>query len=87
MVRYVLTFAHMCREVLNSAKATVMGQTFYSTTDPENIKAILATNFKDFGLGKRLETFGPLLGKGIFTSDGPAWEHSRVSDPKNITEV
>jgi hypothetical protein len=59
--------------------ACIMGNRFFSTIDPENVKAILATNFKDFGLGQREESFGPLLGKGIFTSDGAAWEHSRVS--------
>jgi len=58
---------------------TIMGNTFFNTTDPENIKAILATNFNDFGLGMRLDTFGDLLGRGIFTSDGPHWEFSRVS--------
>lgn len=57
----------------------LLGLKFYNTIDPENIKAILATNFSDFGLGQRLKTFDALLGKGIFTSDGEAWEHSRVS--------
>jgi hypothetical protein len=36
------------------------------TMDPENIKAILATQFKEFGLSKnRINTFAPLLGHGI----------------------
>lgn len=61
--------------------STVLGLRLYHTIDPENIKAILATNFNDFGLGRRLKTFGDLLGKGIFTSDGAAWEHSRVGVP------
>jgi cytochrome P450 len=55
----------------------MMGQVFVNTIDPEIIKSVLATNFKDFGLGKRIESFGPLLGNGIFTSDGVQWEHSR----------
>jgi hypothetical protein len=58
---------------------TMMGKTFYNTVDPENLKSILATNFNDFGIGERIPAFGPLLGRGIFTSDGAAWEHSRVS--------
>jgi hypothetical protein len=57
---------------------TVMGNTFVTTDEPENIKSILATNFKDFGIGKRLEAFGPQFGSGIFTTDGAHWEHSRV---------
>jgi hypothetical protein len=56
----------------------MLGTTFINTIDPENIKTILATRFADYGLGQRLQDFGPLLGKGIFTSDGAAWEHSRV---------
>lgn len=58
--------------------AYLMGQVFVNTVEPENIKAILATNFKDFGLGERIRSLGPLLGQGIFTSDGAIWEHSRV---------
>lgn len=48
------------------------------TRDPENIKAILATQFHDFCLGKRRPQFAPLLGDGIFTLDGVGWKHSRA---------
>lgn len=57
----------------------LMGQSFIITMEPENVKAVLAMNFKDFGIRGRKESFGPLLGNGIFTSDGVQWEHSRVS--------
>lgn len=46
----------------------LMGGRFYNTIETENIKAILATSFKDFGLGGRQEACRPLLGKGIFTT-------------------
>jgi hypothetical protein len=39
-----------------------------NTIEVENVKAVLATNFKDFGLGQRQASFDPLLGKGIFTT-------------------
>ncbi|OAA76230.1 Cytochrome P450 [Akanthomyces lecanii RCEF 1005] len=56
-----------------------LGNKFYITTDPENIKAMLATQFKDFGLGPiRYNVLEPLLGRGIFTSDGKDWQHSRA---------
>lgn len=58
--------------------AVTLGSKIIMTRDPENIKAMLATNFKDFGIGRRFETLGALLGQGIFTSDGALWEHSRV---------
>jgi hypothetical protein len=48
--------------------ARMMGQTYINTIDIENVKAILAGNFKDFGLGQREEAFGPMLGQGIFTT-------------------
>jgi hypothetical protein len=55
-----------------------MGRKLWVTREPENVKAILATNFKDFGIGQRFRALGALLGQGIFTSDGALWEHSRV---------
>lgn len=48
------------------------------TIDPENIKAILATQFKDFSLGDRYDMFYQLLGNGIFTLSGEGWKHSRT---------
>lgn len=49
------------------------------TVDPENIQALLATQFKDFQLGPtRLAQFRPLLRNSIFSSDGAYWEHSRA---------
>lgn len=59
--------------------AVVLGQNIISTCDPENIKAVLATNFPDYGVGPRIDAMGPLLGKGIFTLDDGPWQHSRVS--------
>ncbi|KAL1304470.1 hypothetical protein AAFC00_003462 [Neodothiora populina] len=55
----------------------LLGARGIDTVDPENIEAILSTQFKDFGLGSRRPTFFPLLGDGIFTQDGLAWKHSR----------
>jgi cytochrome P450 len=49
------------------------------TIEPENVKAVLATKFQDFVLGKqRSEIFIKLFGHGIFDTDGAAWEHSRA---------
>ncbi|PKY05653.1 putative cytochrome P450 alkane hydroxylase [Aspergillus campestris IBT 28561] len=55
----------------------LLGREMVSTIEPENIKAILATQFNDFGLGNRHREFYPLLGDGIFTLDGAGWSHSR----------
>ncbi|KAF7940384.1 uncharacterized protein EAE98_000511 [Botrytis deweyae] len=49
-----------------------------STSDPQNMQAILATNFTDFELGpSRSQNMFELLGNGIFTADGEAWAHYR----------
>jgi cytochrome P450 len=55
----------------------LLGSRGIGTIEPENIEAILLTNFNDYGLGLRAPTFHPLLGSGIFTQDGAAWKHSR----------
>ncbi|KAK5061104.1 hypothetical protein LTR84_007646 [Exophiala bonariae] len=56
----------------------IMGNWHHYTVDPKNVQAILATQFNDFELGPlRSGAFGPLIGKGIFTSDGKEWSHSR----------
>jgi hypothetical protein len=52
-------------------------RTLTTTIEPENIKAVLATQFKDFCLGTRHQQFDPLLGDGIFTLDGAGWSHAR----------
>ena len=66
----------------------VYGNTFASklattktlnTIEPENFKAILATNFKDYVVGTgRRNAFGPVLGNSVIVADGAAWEHSRA---------
>lgn len=56
----------------------VASMSIVSTTEPEILKTVLATNFKDWNLPDvRKAAFNPLLGKGIFTTDGAEWQHSR----------
>ena len=51
-----------------------LGTPNFATVDPKNIQAMLATQFNDFCLGHtRKNNFAPLLGHGIFTSDGKSW--------------
>lgn len=48
------------------------------TADPENIKAILATQFKEYGKGEQFRLdWHAFLGDGIFTTDGDMWHNSR----------
>lgn len=49
------------------------------TSDAENIKAMLATQFDEFGKGEEFSrTFADFLGKSIFSTDGAQWKHSRA---------
>ncbi|KAB8238392.1 hypothetical protein ETB97_012285 [Aspergillus alliaceus] len=58
--------------------ATVGTDSIIFTIEPENIKTILATSFSSFALGERRRNLlSPLVGMGVFTADGRAWEHSR----------
>lgn len=58
---------------------TSLGRTVIITIEPKNVQAVLALKFKDFELGHyRNKALSPLLGQGIFASDGSIWEHSRA---------
>lgn len=59
-------------------RAQVVGGVLITTVEPENIRALLATQFKEFDLGTRHSEFQPLLGDGIFTLSGDGWYHSRA---------
>lgn len=60
-------------------KALSMGQVAVHTNDPKNYQAVHALNFSDYGVQplRRAPTL-PFLGEGVFTMDGPFWEHSRA---------
>lgn len=48
------------------------------TIEPDNLKTMMSLKFKEWSLpDRRKATFVPLLGHGIFTTDGAAWQHSR----------
>lgn len=63
-----------------------LGDRVINTAEPENIKAILATQFKEFELPPRRKVaFRPTFGHGIFTTDGKEWENSRALLRPNFT--
>ncbi|AOW01094.1 hypothetical protein B0I72DRAFT_168410 [Yarrowia lipolytica] len=76
------TYPHSMRMGLEAFGHTfvypVPGTDMLQTIHPDNIKAILATQFKDFSLGTRHKIMLPTLGDGIFTLDGEGWTHSRA---------
>ncbi|KAF2398460.1 cytochrome P450 [Trichodelitschia bisporula] len=62
----------------NTFGARLIRKPIVATVEPANIKTILSTHFKDYSLGARIDSLGPLLGMGIFTTDGAIWAHSRA---------
>ncbi|KAH8664469.1 cytochrome P450 [Xylariales sp. PMI_506] len=61
-----------------TVEGTILGKRFVLTADPENIKAILATQFTDYGKGEPFhEEWKEFLGDSIFTTDGDKWHTSR----------
>ena len=62
----------------NNTHAKVLFTELMQTLEPENLKTIMALDFNKWSLGKRRkDAFVPLLGHGIFTTDGAAWHNSR----------
>ncbi len=73
-------------EIGTTFESNMMGAMVINTIEPENIKTILSTKFEDYELGsRRKNAFVPLIGHGIFTSDGPQWKHSRHLLRPNFT--
>lgn len=55
-----------------------LGPPTISTIEPENLKCILSTKFKDYNIDHyRKEALISIMGEGIFSSDGQTWQHSR----------
>lgn len=61
-----------------TVEATILSRRTVFTADPVNIKAVLASQFEDFGKGEHFhETWKHFLGDSIFTTDGKQWYASR----------
>ena len=62
----------------NTLKLRILMTDIITTIEPKNVQTMLALKFDDWKLPPRrktiFETFG---GRGIFTTDGPQWKHSR----------
>ena len=68
------------RKYGHTYEINVLGEINICTRHPDNVKAILATQFLDFNLDNRLGgKIDLLLGRhGIFTQTGSAWTHTRA---------
>ncbi|GME49952.1 Cytochrome P450 52A13 [Neofusicoccum parvum] len=63
------------------------GTRWVFTADPENVKAMLATQFSEYGKGARMHRdWNDLMGDSIFTADGQRWHESRQLVRKYFTK-
>ncbi|KAL2067130.1 hypothetical protein VTL71DRAFT_1554 [Oculimacula yallundae] len=72
-------FAKHFNQLHPTVEVRILGGIGYVTQDPENIEALLSTQFENFHLGPRSLAMKAMIGNGIFTQDGTAWKHSRGS--------
>ena len=64
---------------VHTVQVRVLDYDLNVTRDPENARACFSSQSNDFDIGvHRTQSWKPLLGIGIFTSQGDAWKHSRA---------
>ena len=72
------TSKRLFKENGKTYKINLLGTPMIHTMDPKNIQAAWAINFKDWGLEPfRKGLAVPFFDKGINTTDGDFWHHSR----------
>jgi cytochrome P450 len=73
------------RKVGSTFSSRAFGHNLIATIEPQNVKTVLSLSFKEYGIAQRQHTLGPLLGYGIFTTDGEPWAHSRAMIRPNFS--
>ena len=76
------TFLHAWQQRLDKAGRTIwvwlLGSRVLVISDPENVKAVLATSSNDFERGPHMRAAFCVLANGIFAADGEHWQTSRA---------
>ncbi|EJD53569.1 CYP63 cytochrome P450 monooxygenase-like protein [Auricularia subglabra TFB-10046 SS5] len=74
---------HLVNEYGNTYNLKVIGVNQVFTAQPDNVKAILATDFPSFEKGSRMDhATAAVLGSGVFNADGEMWKfHRQISRP------
>ena len=68
---------------VKTAHIDILTTRFVATIEPENLKCVLASDFRNYSLSKeRKKLLRPLLGNGIFTTDGDEWVLSSFVLPR-----
>ncbi len=62
----------------HTVRVKLLSTNIIFTIEPENLKTILASNFKEWTLStRRKRAMDATVGHGIFNADGPIWKQSR----------
>ncbi len=76
--RFLESLLQRHREYGRTFRTTSFGKTIINTVEPKVLSAVFATASDNFGVAPiREPPAKPLVGRGIFTTDGPEWAHSR----------
>ena len=77
--KYVVEELNAMGPNVHTAQVRVLDYDLNVTRDPENARACFSSQSADFDIGvHRTQSWKPLLGVGIFTSQGEQWKHSRA---------
>ncbi len=77
--KYIVEEMDAMGKNVHTVQVRVLDYTLNVTRDPENAKACFSSQSQDFDIGvHRTQSWKPLLGVGVFTSQGDAWKHSRA---------
>jgi cytochrome P450 len=72
-------FVDWWKEYGSTFSGLTLGNPTIWTVDAQNLQTVHALNFSHYSVEPmRLDATLPLLGRGIFNTDGPFWEHSRT---------
>ena len=77
--KYVVEEMDALSKDIHTVQVHVLDYILNLTRDPENVKACFSSQSSDFDIGvHRTQSWKPLVGVGIFTSQGETWKHSRA---------
>ena len=78
--RYLERLLHLFQLYGNTFSKQTPFSVTLCTIEPDNLKTILSTKFKDYGVtSTRKNAFRPLLGNSVLTAEGTAWAHARAT--------
>lgn len=74
----LIRFPRLLNEKGHTLEMSILGERIIITDEPENIKALLSSQFSDYGKGEKFrKLWDPVLGESIFAADGEKWQNQR----------